>query len=145
MKSNCAISAAFVLGTAFTLSSTLTLLTATAEEVSVPNSPYGVKVDNTAMNKRDSSLNTITPEKQSGSSAREVEITRLIRRELVKDSGLSTNAKNVKIITENGKVTLRGPVRTTGERMKVESYAKKIAGSRSVMNDLEVMRIPVSE
>src|ERR1041385_8893131 len=65
--------------------------------------------DNTAVNARDRDDNTLTPGDQ-GTSEADREVTRNIRRALMKNDQLSTTAKNIKIITVNGKVTLRGPV-----------------------------------
>jgi osmotically-inducible protein OsmY len=56
----------------------------------------------------------------------------------VKDDSLSMNAHNVKIITSNGIVTLRGPVKSQTERAAVEAKAKQVAGVQSVNNQLEV-------
>src|ERR1700686_2543469 len=66
------------------------------------------------------------------------EITRQIRKALVADKSLSTYAHNVKIITTNGTVTLRGPVRTEDEKSSIESKAKAIAGVGDVKNELTV-------
>src|SRR6185437_2392241 len=73
--------------------------------------------DNTATNVRDRSGETKTSGDQSNSSA-DLKITQAIRRALMKDGELSTSAKNIKVITENGKVTLRGPVKTEQEKAK---------------------------
>jgi len=56
------------------------------------------------------------------------------------DGSLSFTAKNVKIITQNGKVTLRGPVNSQEERNAIEAAARKIAGSGQVDNQLEVKK-----
>ena len=66
------------------------------------------------------------------------EITRQIRKALIADKSLSTYAHNVKIITTNGTVTLRGPVRTEDEKLSIESKAKAIAGVGDVKNELTV-------
>ena len=54
------------------------------------------------------------------------------------DETLSFTAKNVKIITSNGKVTLRGPVNSASERATIDNFARRIAGERAVDNQLEV-------
>jgi hyperosmotically inducible protein len=95
------------------------------------------EADNTAVNKRDRSDNTLTAGDQSGSKA-DRELTRKIRREITKNKELSTTAKNVKIITTNGKVTLRGPVKTEEERNAIVAAAKAAAGDGQVENQLEV-------
>lgn len=47
-------------------------------------------------------------------------------------------AKNVKIITADGKVTLHGPVNSAEEKMKIEKLAKTVAGDAKVDNQLEI-------
>jgi len=64
-----------------------------------------------------------------GSSEADRKITSDIRKALMSDGNLSFTAKNVKIITIDGKVTLRGPVKTAAERTAVEAAARKVAGS----------------
>jgi osmotically-inducible protein OsmY len=68
------------------------------------------------------------------------DITAAIRRSVVGDSSLSFNAKNVKIITVAGKVTLRGPVKTDAERTNIEAKAKAALGVTEVDNQLEVKK-----
>ena len=76
-----------------------------------------VNPDNTAKNERDRSGETQTSGDQSNSSA-DLKITQAIRQALMKDGELSTTAKNIKVITANGEVTLRGPVKTAQEKQK---------------------------
>jgi|SRR5262245_26714095 len=92
---------------------------------------------NTATNVRDRDGKTATPTDQSNTSA-DVELVARIRKALVADDSLSTNAKNVKIVTEKGGVTLRGPVNDAREREAVVRVAKQAAGSRNVMDQLDV-------
>ena len=56
----------------------------------------------------------------------------------MKDSELSTTAKNIKIITANGQVTLRGPVKTAQEKAKIDQIAKSAAGGAQIDDQLEV-------
>ena len=56
----------------------------------------------------------------------------------MKDKSLTMTAKNVKIITAGGQVTLRGPVSSAEEKMKIEKLAKTAAGEKKVDNQLEV-------
>src|SRR5947208_10687461 len=86
------------------------------------------KPDNTATNERDRSGETQTSGDQSNSSA-DLKITQAIRQALMKARELSTTAKNIKVITANGQVTLRGPVKTAQEKAKNRS-ACKISGCR---------------
>ena len=95
------------------------------------------KPDNTAINERDRSNDTQTSGDQSNSSA-DLKITQAIRQALMKDGELSTSAKNVKVITENGQVTLRGPVKTAQEKAKVNQLAKSAAGGAPIVDQLDV-------
>ena len=95
--------------------------------------------DNTGRNVRDRNDKTLTPEDQSNDKA-DVELTRRIRRAIVADDSLSTQAHNVKIITTKDGVTLRGPVASEEERASVAAKAKEVAGARKVDNQLEIAR-----
>ena len=95
------------------------------------------KPDNTAINERDRSNDTQTSGDQSNSSA-DLKITQAIRQALMKDGELSTSAKNIKVITENGQVTLRGPVKTVQEKAKVDQLAKSAAGGAPIVDQLDV-------
>jgi len=95
------------------------------------------KPDNTATNERDRSGETQTSGDQSNSKD-DVNTTAAIRRAVVKDDSLSATAKNVKIITANGTVTLRGPVKTDAERTKIAELAQSAAGNAKIDNQLEV-------
>ena len=68
----------------------------------------------------------------------DVTITRDIRKQLVADESLSTNAHNVKVITVDGVVTLRGPVASAAEKSRVADMAAKVAGAGKVRDQLEV-------
>lgn len=93
--------------------------------------------DNTALNKRDRDDLTLTPGDQ-GNSEPDRQMTRQIRRAITQDDELSTTAKNIKIITVDGKVTLRGPVKSEAEREKIATLARNAAGGATVDNQLEV-------
>jgi sporulation protein YlmC with PRC-barrel domain len=93
--------------------------------------------DNTARNVRDRDGRTLTPLDQSNSQA-DLEITAQIRKEIIAAKDLSVNAQNVKIITVNGHVTLRGPVDTAEEKRLIGEIAERIAQSGNVDNQLEV-------
>jgi len=94
--------------------------------------------DNTDINERDTDDRTLTPMDQGGSEG-DREITQQIRQAVVGDDSLSFTAKNVKIITIDGKVTLRGPVKSQQERSAIGAAAKKVAGAR-VDNQLEIAK-----
>jgi len=99
--------------------------------------PISPAADNSARNERDRSGQTQTSGDQSNSST-DIKTTAAIRRAVMQDHSLSATAKNVKIITENGVVTLRGPVKSESERTKVVELAKTHAGSAKVEDQLEV-------
>src|SRR3954470_21880914 len=97
----------------------------------------GTAADNTARNQRDRSGETKTSGDQSESSP-DIKTTAAIRRAVVGDKSLSMAAKNVKIITENGVVTLRGPVNNDEEKTKIAELAQSAAGNAKIDNQLEV-------
>jgi hyperosmotically inducible protein len=101
-----------------------------------PNTAHDV--DNTAVNVRDRDGKTVTAGDQAKGYRSDVEITQDIRQQIVKDYTFSTSAKNVKIITKNGMVVLRGPVASSEERTKIVSIAQNSAGVSNVKNKLEV-------
>ena len=95
------------------------------------------EADNTAINQRDRSGETQTSGDQSNSSG-DLKITQAIRQALMKDSELSTTAKNIKIITDNGQVTLRGPVKNAQEKAKIDQLARSAAGGAKIDDQLDV-------
>jgi len=94
--------------------------------------------DNTAVNQRDQDSAAKTPFDQ-GQNSRDVNLTAEIRQKIVNHSGMSINGRNVKIISENGKVTLRGPVDSQTEKDHIDEMAKDSAGAANVANHLEVV------
>ena len=76
---------------------------------------------------------------QSNSSA-DLKITQAIRQALVKDGELSMTAKNIKIITDNGQVTLRGPVKNAQEKAKIDQVARSAAGGAKIVDQLDVKK-----
>jgi hyperosmotically inducible periplasmic protein len=99
----------------------------------------GVAPDNTRVNKRDMNSSALTPMDQNNNQT-DLKITQQIRQAVMADGSLSFTAKNVKIITQNGKVTLRGPVNSAQERSAIEAAARKVAGAEQVDNQLEVKK-----
>ena len=95
--------------------------------------------DNTKVNRRDSDGAAPTPIDQ-GNNSSDLKTTQEIRKAVVGDGSLSFTAKNVKIITTGGKVTLRGPVKSAEEREKIAALARKVAGAANVDNQLEVAK-----
>ena len=94
--------------------------------------------DNTRKNTRDRNDQTQTPTDQSNSPA-DIKISADIRKMVVSDDSLSMTAKNVKIITVDGAVALRGPVETQKEKAAIESHAKH-AGAKKITNELEIKK-----
>jgi len=107
-----------------------------------PNAPptaasYGTDAANTRVNERDRSSTALTPMDQ-GESTADREMTQSIRKSVIADDSLSFTAKNVKIITRDGRVTLRGAVNNAREKTTIEKAAKDLAGAKMVTNELEV-------
>ena len=98
---------------------------------------FSTGADNTGRNVRDRYSRTLTPLDQGNSKA-DVTTTAEIRKEILADKDMSVNARNVKIITNNGRVTLRGPVNTSEEKRAIGEIANRIAQSDNVDNQLEV-------
>jgi len=103
----------------------------------LPGRAADVPADNSGKNVRDRQGATQTPGDQSNAKA-DMAITQAIRKAVVADKGLSTNAHNVKIVTTNGAVTLRGPVKSEAEKNRIAEKAKQTAGVKSVDNQLEI-------
>jgi hyperosmotically inducible periplasmic protein len=93
--------------------------------------------DNTKTNARDRQPGQPTADDQKNNRT-DLEITQDIRKALVADKSLSTYAHNVKVIARNGRVTLKGPVRTTEEKKVVETKAAEVAGAANIINQLSV-------
>jgi len=97
------------------------------------------RADNTAQNSAVREGSQSTPLDQSERPA-DIKITAAIRRALVEDSAMSMNAKNCKVMTDGGTVTLEGVVDTQSEKDSIESKARTVAGVTTVINRLEVKR-----
>jgi hyperosmotically inducible periplasmic protein len=93
--------------------------------------------DNTKTNQSDASKAATTADQQKINTVDQY-ITKQIRSSIMKDKSLSTYAHNIKIITQSGMVTLKGPVRSEDEKSAVEEKAQKIAGASNVMSELTV-------
>jgi len=107
------------------------------QPTTTPNSAADKKADNTAINERDRGDAALTPGDQ-GSSESDRTITQQIRQGVVKEDGLSITAKNVKIITVDGAVTLRGPVKSDKEKSTISGIAQGAPGVKRVVNQLEI-------
>jgi hyperosmotically inducible protein len=93
--------------------------------------------DNSKTNQGDASQGAVTADRQKLNSSDQA-ISQNIRKSIMQDKTLSTYAHNVKIITQDGKVTLKGPVRSDDEKANVEAKATAVAGVGNVMNQLTV-------
>jgi hyperosmotically inducible protein len=97
--------------------------------------------DNSAVNQQDRQKGAVTADQQKG-TANDRTLTQQIRRSLVKDKSLSTYAHNVKVVSQNGVVTLKGPVRSEEEKRSVEAKAAEIAGRDNVRSEISVAPKP---
>lgn len=93
--------------------------------------------DNTKVNKRDRDKTEATADRAKD-NVNDREIMQKIRKAIMDDKSLSTYAHNVKIVSQHGKVTLKGPVRSDEEKKAVESKAAEVAGAGNVTNELTV-------
>jgi hyperosmotically inducible protein len=120
---------------------TLSPAPATVPSTAPLNAPVSASdehaADNTGRNERDRSGATATSGDQ-GESEADRHVSQQIRKAVVDDSTLSMTAHNVKIITNEGVVTLRGPVRTSQEKSQIAAIAQRVAGVKRVDNQLEL-------
>ena len=93
--------------------------------------------DNTKVNKRDRAKGAVTAGQQK-ENATDRALAQKIRRSLMDDKSLSTYAHNVKVVAQDGQVTLKGPVRTEDEKKTVEAKATEVAGAGRVTNQISV-------
>jgi hyperosmotically inducible protein len=105
--------------------------TASAQDSTAP------AADNTKVNQRDRNKAQPTADQQKESQP-DREVARKIRRSIVQDKTLSSDAHNIKVIAQNGMVTLKGPVRSEEEKNAVEAKAAEVAGADKVTSQLEV-------
>ena len=122
----------------FTLTGSLIMMTGPvrAEQDTAIYLAADSALENTERNVRDKDNTTLTPEDQK-ETKKDIKITAKIRKAVVRDKSLSVNAHNVKIITRDGVVTLRGPVESEAESLKLQKIAKKMRGVVRVDNQLE--------
>jgi osmotically-inducible protein OsmY len=94
--------------------------------------------DNTKVNQRDRNQESPTADQQKENSS-DRQLAAQIRRAIVKDKSLSTYGHNVKVIVQNGAVTLKGPVRSEEEKQAIDAKAAQVAGGADKVTDqLEV-------
>lgn len=101
---------------------------------SEPATSNPVPSDNTKVNQRDRDQAQVTADQQKDNKS-DRELARQIRRAIVKDKSLSSYAHNVKVVSQNGTVTLKGPVRSESEKEAIEAKAKEVAGSTATVNN----------
>ena len=102
-----------------------------------PNNQAPPASDNTKTNQRDRSANEPTADRQRDTRS-DRDITQQIRRSIVNDKSLSTYAHNVKVITQQGQVTLKGPVQSEDEKKSIEAKAAEVVGENKVSSELNV-------
>jgi len=93
--------------------------------------------DNTKTNQQDRAKGAATADQQK-ENASDREITQKIRQSVMDDKSLSTYAHNVKVIAQDGQVTLKGPVRSENEKKTVEAKAVEVAGAGHVSNQITI-------
>jgi hyperosmotically inducible protein len=114
----------------------LTILFCAAAVIGYGQTPdeSGAKPDNTKVNKRDRSAGEVTADQQKMNAA-DRELTRKIRLSIIADKSLSTYAHNIKIISQDGVVTIKGPVKSDEEKKAVMAKAVAVAGSADKVTD----------
>ena len=93
--------------------------------------------DNTKVNKQDRAKESVTADQQKENPA-DRDLAQKIRHSVMSDKTLSTYAHNVKIVAQDGQVTLKGPVRTEKEKKTIEAKATEVAGAGHVVNDISI-------
>jgi hyperosmotically inducible protein len=98
------------------------------------NTNQAVPADNTKINQRDKNHAEATAEQQKENPS-DRQLAAQIRRAIVKDKSLSSDAHNVKIIVQNGSVTLKGPVKSDDEKQAIEAKAAQVVGGTDKVSD----------
>jgi len=115
---------------------------ATAGQLGTKPAPQGSKdASNTAVNQRDRTSSKLTPLDQ-GNSKSDIQITAQIRKAIIGTEKMSVNAQNVKVITLNGQVTLRGPVNNADEKREIGEIAARAVHAGKVDNQIDVNTAP---
>ena len=97
----------------------------------------GTQPDNTKVNKRDRNVGEATADQQKV-NATDRDLTKKIRQSVMADKSLSSYAHNIKIISQNGSVTLKGPVKSEEEKKAILAKAIAIAGADKVTDQISV-------
>jgi len=130
MKRNSGFRSFLFLAALFLACGTFTL----AQDSSEQNAPAS---DNTKINQRDRNPNEPTADQQQNNRS-DRDITQQVRQAINADKTFSSYSHNVKVITQNGQVTLKGPVRSDDEKRAIEAKAAAIAGDCKVTSELTV-------
>ena len=113
------------------------LLSGACSLIAVPAVAQQPAPDNTKVNKADRAKDAVTADQQKENAA-DRELAKKIRQSVVDDKSLSTYAHNVKIVAQDGQVTLKGPVRSEAEKTSIAAKATEIAGAGKVTNEITV-------
>jgi hyperosmotically inducible periplasmic protein len=113
------------------------LLTGACSLIALPSGAQQTPPDNTKVNKADRAKGAVTADQQKENDA-DRDLSKKIRQAVVGDKSLSTYAHNVKIVSQNGQVTRKGPVRSDAEKASIEAKATEIAGAGKVTNEITV-------
>lgn len=105
--------------------------------IAVPAVSAQTQSDNTRVNKEDRSSAAVTADQQKNDH-NDRYLTQQIRKAVMADKTLSTYAHNVKVVSQNGNVTLKGPVRSDEEKKTVIAKAEQIAGAGNVTDQLSI-------
>ena len=110
-----------------------------AGALTVPSFPAEAQTppDNTKVNKQDRAKESVTADQQKENPA-DRDLAQKIRHSVMSDKTLSTYAHNVKIVAQDGQVTLKGPVRTEKEKKTIEAKATEVAGAGRVVNEISI-------
>lgn len=123
--------------TRFTRAVNALLLSGACSLFVLPAAAQQTPPDNTKVNKADRAKGAVTADQQKETEA-DRDLTKKIRQAVVGDKALSTYAHNVKIVSQDGQVTLKGPVRSDAEKASIEAKATEIAGAGKVTNQITV-------
>jgi osmotically-inducible protein OsmY len=127
----------FQIAKASVLTSTLLLGLSWAGAAAAQSTDSQTKPDNSAVNKRDQNPGEVTADQQKMNAA-DRNLTAKIRSSIMADKSLSTYAHNVKIISQDGTVTLKGPVRSDGEVKSIVAKAANVTGAGKIINEMSV-------
>lgn len=110
----------------------------TALLINHPGNVHAQAADNTKINERDQMNNQVTADEQ-GQSKSDLEITQAIRKAIIAEKSLSMYGHNIKIITTDGMVTLKGPVSSINESNWIQNTASQIVGVSNVIDQMDIV------